>query len=853
MRIKLYAFLSLLVAMAVPYLMFAVGDPSILSFRYTGSFVPGAAYSVRLGNVPDLSTIKTFVSLNGVLLNVTSTTADTLQGTLPNGISAKGNLIKVDFGSQSVQGYVAIPYVTSHFMPKVEKGAQLNISGNNFADAGCSLGIAGSSLTVSKSSQNLIIATLGDTFNGGDLTVTCDGLTSAPYVLDYQAPHIDFAENKDGIVPGGTLTLHVKGLSSVPTENRVFLDNTLLDIVSQKLTDGLLSIRLPAENAKGSLKLTVNDLESNVLALDANLPPILIDSNFTEDATVMNVKVTGKYFSSDPSKAALSIGGKKGTVKFANATRIEAEFPRGPYAGCLMVEIYGQVSNCLPFNTTLHPFLKGFEDPRFLGDENKFEWTLFAENLSEKNDTISVYVNGEKAELKSRMLNRLNVTFDQTPDTGEVYVVSDGLESNRVPYNFGVRFYPFIRATISGGRFMYSQLVTLQGNNLGQELFKNNTTINLSGVELMRDEKTQEPEWKVSPSEITLRLNNKVKPRTKATLSVTVKGKQSNEVTFVTGQKNTQSLCSPWIQAVQYPEGISEGSVIRILGQCFNPDPTKNWIAFDTIFAKATLAKSNVLEAKIPKGAKPKGKLTVKTAISTSNAVDYVSADKTTTPFLFSFEDLGNKANFEIGTEGPFAKLQIKNTLGEIEMQTLKFKLVYEDDKNNPNSVLKLGSLPFGEVKVAFSGLGKKNFLPLVIQRDGANTYTYRFELDGIRILPSTETQSLEFRTTVMPFALNGAKFHLEFDPSEPEQFSALHIQRDKQSLLKITQKGISSPILSISKTALSCIDTDEKKSNCDKFLGKTALVILSETAPTIKPKLPKIPQKPYSRRSRAM
>jgi len=52
MRIKLYAFLSLLVVMAVPFLLFAEGNPSITSFKLNGPFVPGATSRSPLAMCP---------------------------------------------------------------------------------------------------------------------------------------------------------------------------------------------------------------------------------------------------------------------------------------------------------------------------------------------------------------------------------------------------------------------------------------------------------------------------------------------------------------------------------------------------------------------------------------------------------------------------------------------------------------------------------------------------------------------------------------------------------------------------------------------------------------------------------
>ena len=839
MHKKVLIFLSAIMAVAIPCLLFAATSASMTSFSVTGSFVAGSPFTITLGNVPDLTHLGPTVTLEGKALTVTAVGKNTITGVLPDGVSKKGGGVKIRYGTETVEGTIYVPFIDNIFLPKVEKGAQINFNGGNFKEKDCTISFPNSSITITRCSQNQILATLGSKLSGGDITVASNGFTSAPYHFDFKAPAIDFVENKAGIIPGSTLQVHVKGLSQVMTENLITLDTQTLQITSFKPNEGLVQVNLPAESAKGSLKLTVNGFESNTLALDANFPPILIDSSFTEEGNVIKVKAVGKYFASDKTKVSLSIGSKTGTVKFANVNNIEAEFPRGAYAGCLMVQVYGQASNCLSFNTTRPPYLKGYLDPILNGGENKYEWTLFAENLTEKNDKLAVYVNGTKADLKGRMYNSISVKFDPIPDKGEVYVVSEGLESNHLPYDFGEQFYPFIASATSNGKFMYAQPVIIKGSNFGEDQFKSNVSINLSGVGLTKDAKTNIPEWKVNNSEITIRLDDKVKKGTKATLSVTVKGKKSNELTFVTGQDNKETLCSPWIQKVQYPEGIMEGSTIRILGQCFDPDPTKNWVYFDTVETKPTFVSSNAMDVKIPSGAKAKGTLKVKTQTYQSNSADYVSAGKTPNAFSFSFENPVANAVSEIGKEGPFAKLLINNTLGEVEMQTLKFKFVYEDDKNDPFSILKLGSLPLGEVKVAFSGEGTKTIPPLVITRDKSNSYG--FILDGIRIQPSTQVQSLEFRTTEKPFALNGAKFHLEFDPTKIENFSGLLIQRNKQEVLKLKQNALSSSDITITKTLPTCFDSDSKKVNCSSLMGSGTI---QQTATSTKPKLPKIPKK---------
>jgi hypothetical protein len=832
-------FASILVALAMPYLLFAQNFPSVTSFKVAGPFVAGSVFTITRGTVPDLTKAGPTVTLDGKALTVTGATKNTITGTLPAGVSKKGGDVRIRYGTVVVEDKLYVPFLDNIFVPKVEKGAQMNFNGGNFKEKDCKINFGGNTFAITRCSQNQILATIGTKFNGGEVTITSNGLTSAPLRFEFQGPVLTFAENKGGIAPGSTLTLHAKGLSPVINENLITLDKTVLTITDFKPKEELLVVKLPDENAKGGLKLTVNGFESNTIAIDANPAPILMDSRAGDEGTVFKVKVTGKYFASDMAKVSLSIGPKKGTVKFANINNIEAEFPRGSYAGCLSVEVFGQTSNCIAFNSTKPPYLKGYQDPIFIESVNQYEWSIFAENMSEKNDKIAVYVNGAKASLRDRLLNRVTVRFDAIPDVGEVYVTSEGLESNRMPYDFGQRFYPFVSSAISNGKFMYAQPVALKGTNLGQHQFREKTKINLSGMGLTKDEKTKELEWKVTPAQIDVRLDDKVKKDMKATLSVTVKGKKSNELKFTAGQDAKEAVCSPWVQKVQYPEGIMEGSTIRLLGQCFNPDPAKNWIYFDGMETRPTLAKLTFLEVKIPKGAKTAGKLKVKTQINESNEADYVSAGLTPNAFTFEFEDLGKNALSTVNKEAPFAKLVIRNTLGEVEMQTLKFKFVFEDDKKDPFSITKVGVLPLGEVKVAFSGVGKKTIAPMLIQRDGTNAYS--FTLDGIRISPSTKPQTLEFRTTAKPFILPSATFHMEFDPAKIENFSGLLIRRDKQEIIKLGQAAISSLPVSATKTVISCYDSDSKKANCSKLTGGETL---QEPAPSTKPKLPSIPKK---------
>jgi hypothetical protein len=838
MRKKILLYLSLLVVIAVPCLLYAqtLPNPTVVSFTVTGPFVGGANFTITLANVPDLTKLGPTVTLEGKTLTVTGSGVTTITGKLPEGVSKKGGSVKIKYQGTEVPYTLYVPYIDSIFLPKVGKDAQMMIGGGNFDESSCQVSLPASSITVTSCNQRTISMTIGNQFSGGDVTVTSNGLTSAPFHMEFQMPALTFVENKEGITPGSTISIHAKGLSSVMGENLITLDSALLNIVSLKPKDGLVQVKLPEENAKGSLQLTVNGIESNTIAIDPNLPPILTDSEFSNESGVMTIKVTGKYFSSDVSKVSMSIGSKTGSVTFANMNNIEAEFPSGGYSGCLSVTVYGETSNCLSFNTVRPPVIDGYDDPIVISSENKYEWTLYAENVSDKKDEVSVYVNGVNAEIKSRFLNRIIVRFDQTPDVGEVYIVSEGIESNHMAYDFGQRFYPFISGASSNGKFMYGQTVTITGNYLGLQQYKNDVSINLSGAGLMKDEDTNEPDINITPFKITIRLDDNVKVGTNATLSVSVKGKKSNEVSFVAGQDNKNVLCSPWVNNIQYPDGIMQGSKIRVQGQCFSPDKTSNWVYFDTIKTQPTYANLTTLDVVIPKGAKSNGQIKVETQTGESNQIDYISAENTPNPFTFSFADLGTSALSKIDEEGVIARLQINDTLGEVEMQTLKLKFVYEDDKNNPNSVLKLGSLPLGQINVSFSGMGSKTITPIMVERNGTNNYS--LTLHGIRIYPSLTPQTLEFRTTVKPFVLNGAKLHMELDPTTIDNFSGLLIQRDKQEILKLKQKSISSATITFAKSAVTCFDSDPNKANCANPAGD------STNPQTVTPNQPSIPKK---------
>ena len=812
----LLAFSSLIAILVVPYILFAQATPAVTAFTVSGAFKAGSAFTIKLGNVPDLTKLKPTVTLEGKTLDVTSSGTSSITGKLTEGLPVKGGNVKIKYQNTEISYDLYVPYIEKIFIQKVSKGAQMVVSGGNFSDTKCNISLADSDIKTSSCNQRMIFATIGSRFSGGDVTVNFNGLTSAPFRYDYQAPVLVYAENKNGVAPGLPLTIHAKGLSSSLAENLITLDSTTLQITGFKPADGLVTVLLPAENAKGSLKLSVNGIESKTIALDSYFSPILKEYKTSYSAQTMNVHISGSYFTQELANLSVSIGTKTGKITSANFNNIEAEFPRSGYSGCLSVTAYKQTSNCIYFNTVEPPFLKGYDDPITVSAENKYEWTLYAENLSDKNDKIAVYVNGENAKLKGRFLNRIIVRFESIPDKGEVYVVSEGVESNHMPYDFGERFYPFISGVFSNGKFTYGQPIIIKGNNLGSNQFRKNVSVNVSGVALMRDEDTKELDWSVSPSEITVRLDDHVKKGVSATLNVSVKGKKSNTVSFVTGQDSKEVLCSPWIQKIQYPDGLAEGSKIRIQGQCFAPDINKNWIYFDSMPAvQPTYASISALDVKIPKGSKSKGTIKVKTSTSQSNSMDYISAQNTAGALTFSFEKLGTNAISSAGKEGSFARLSIMNTLGEVEMQTLKFKFVYEDDKNNPNSFLKLGPLPLGEIKIAFTGVGQKKIPPAIVERSGTNEFT--LTLDGIRISPSLTPQILEFSTTVKSFALNGAKFHMEFDPAKQGNFSGVLIKGDKREILKLKQKPVSGAEVTISQTAVTCFDSDTKNVNCSK------------------------------------
>lgn len=823
----------LVVALATPLFMLAEGTPAVTNFTVTGPFVAGSKFTISVGNVSDFGKSNPTVTLNGLALTVSAASKGTIQGTLPKGVSAKGGSMLIKFAGQTIDYTLYVPYIDNLFLPKIAKDAPLLINGGNFSED-CKIGLLNSSLAVTKITQRQIFATIGSKLDGGGLTVSCKGLTSPLYPFDFTPPEIIFVENKDGIFPGGTVTLHAKGLSSSTPENQIFLDSRLLTTTNSKPADGTIQAKLPDENAKGSLKLVVNGIESDGLSLDANFPPILTDYKFSEEGGKKVIKLLGKNFASDPSKVSVKIANKSAKVLFSNVSNIQAEIPKDTVSGCIMVEIYSKSSNCLAYESAPAPFLKGYMEPVQRDENDGFEWILFATGVSDNLKDVQVK-GSEKFTLKSKTLNQITVWLESIPEKGEVYVVSKGAESNHVAYDFSQRFYPYISSVSAASGFKAGFPVTIKGNNFGRHSYRKNLKVNVGGGELAKIDK--EYDWKIEPTLIVTRLNDKKQLGDKVTFSVTRKGKKSNEVSTKTGTTIKEAQCSPWAQQVLYPNGIIPGSTIRILGHCFNTIAEKNQVSFDGTITKGILTGENFLDVIIPKTALKKGKLSVVDGDRKGNSVEYVSAPGAKPEFSFNFADLPSKT-LEINKDGSVAKLVIKNTLGEVQIQTLKLYLAYEDDKSDPNSTSKTGVLPFDTLKFKFSGKEKITIDPMPMVREGSNLFS--ITLKGLAIHPSPEEQSLEITTTVKPFALNNSKFYFTFDPSKEADLSALNLHRSTQNLMKFGQKAIKSSAISITKAEVTCFDSDSKKVNCDKFMG----IPTAQPESSPKPKLPGIPTK---------
>jgi len=812
---KFFATCLLCVLMAttiIPPVSFAENNFTIVSFKLNKTFSSGEKFVIQLDKFSDLSNYTPEVSIEDVQLNISKINKNIVEGVLPDNLPEGGGYVLLKYGEKEIRYNVKIPYITNVQLPsEIKEGAKIIINGGNFDPEYCKVFVDKKSMNIESCSGSQITVLVDKSFKGGDLNVHSNRFTAEVYPINFNPPKIDFIQNKKGFVVGGTIDIFGDYFSKGVGSNSVYLGEEKLNVISVNAKGRVLKVQLPKENSKGNIKVVVNGIESNSLPIEFFNPPVLLGYQFASKNDKKTLKLAGRNFSKDIKDNSVTIMGGNAKVISATTKEIEAEIPFKVGRGCVAIGVNGKKSNCIQFVPQKEPVIRDYKVPNERREEGGYEWILSGDDLIGDLKKISVYVNGRAAKIKSTTSKKVTIELDSIPEKGDIYIIANGIKGKKKKFDFGKFFYPSIRTVSATKKFEANGAITIEGNNFGHHRNARNLKINLSkgGIDI-KNEKTKEVNWKITPTKITARLNSQFKEGDEIKLSVSVKGKKSNDVYFKIGSGAKRVNGSPWIHEVAYPDGAVMGKNVRIRGRGFGAGLNSNKVFFGDTLAEVKKATEGFLDVVIPSKIEETGDLKIKNGSLESNLIKYIVVKSNKDLFNVNFLEEKDK-NAKINKEVSLGKLVIDNKLGNVLVKNLSFKINYVDDKDNEMSVSKFGTLPFDEFKISSSSGVVVS--PSIIKGD-RGSYTVSFSDFIIDI--SEKEQVFNIKSFIRSFAIDKAKIQIKLNPSK--DLTVVNLDNQKKPKIKLTQKEIKSEWTHIEKSLVTCSDTDSKNSHCSKI-----------------------------------
>ncbi|MBI5412664.1 IPT/TIG domain-containing protein [Candidatus Peregrinibacteria bacterium] len=805
------------------------GDPRIDKVTIAGPYGKGAAFSITVANFGDVGIGNLEVTFpDKKKAQITGKKDKTIQGVLPDDLLPQGGDLTVTLDKKSAAYSLKIPHITKIFIPEnTTSNDSIIISGKNFEPGKCAVTLAKKSLAIQKCDYTQIIAKVSSTITGGELLVTSYGYTGAPYLFEISAPIIDFIESPTDIKPGGTVKIHGSGFKITGADPEVRLDKVSLTLNSASNDGKTIVAQLPTTSFTGKITVSRGGIESNGIRIISEKAPVL--TSFSEepqtDGTIV-LTLNGKNFSEKADENSIAIGKSKNKATYAEKTLLSAPRPTNIAEGCLSVMTNNIQSNCLLYTPKNAPFLTNIEEP-LINNDGSYSVKLNGSGLGNGQTAPLVYLkNAKQTNANALGDGIINLRITALPKNGTAYVINNGIKSNEIEFDWSNVDIPYINKITAAKGFSPGQRIIIEGVNFGpgatqilghmEDRIKVKVNINNGGVS--KDAPA------LQPYSIETYLDYKATLFKETTLSVTINGKKSNELAFSFDPKLTSVLAGPSLSKILTPEGVEAGKKIIIEGKGFSSNAADNIVFFKDQQVPGLELKGSKLSVMVPAGAAGGGKLHIETRGQKSNELPFLAAPalgKTfeiffATPDQNSFDINGSKKR-----EVVLAKLTVLNHLGNLKIKKMTFAVDYKTNSNDPDSVKKLGILPFREIELENKSVKGFDVVPAVATCElGSCRVTFR---DFI-FPPAVENQTYNLWTTVSSAVSDGSQVLFSISPSDLGAFSAENLERDNEKLLLSVTKPILSPALTFYNKGVACFDSQTDNRSCNAFLSGTAL-----------------------------
>ncbi len=650
---------------------------------------------------------------------------------------------------------------------------------------------------------------------------------SDPFYVDVPAPEIYFVYGKDGILPGKEVEIHGKNFSGLFVDTEISLSG----LKNYKITDNLISFKLPRLKYQKDIEIIRDGLKSNELKMSKIFPPIIqnisVEKGVSDDNKDL-FKIVAENIPNDTKKVKVKFNNKSVTPEQIYENHygkiiIEAEAPKPlPPLSLIKVVVDKTESNILVYEKSDPVEITNIE---YISDKRQEKiLDIFANNLPTNEDDIEIKIGGKKIgqDEFSTVYNKIRINTENDIKTkGEILITAyEKYQSNPFEYDLEENLEPRIYKIEDKYGFHEGTPFTIYGSGFGNDTSdiklsvsgaKLDKNIGLDGVKLsggkieagfLLPEDSTDVELSEEPSKVVKIYVQRGKNKSNVL-----------EVPFGSDHP-TAVYAAPMIKKVLFPEGKVRGKKVEIYGYNFPTNIKHNVVTLN----KSELTVTDVdsrgkkITAILPEDAKS-GSLRVKATYpeeKISEGFDLEIAPSDSAYLEFSFQKLETEEKTAIIEEKQeelvLANLNIKNFVSNLAIQQMELELNFEEgDPESEFAIDKLKIAPFSEI---YLKKGSKEVAGPAFIRTTKNIVYLSFPPFEMPLTEDEEGDEYKIEGNLLPFLTDNSKISLSFDPKNNNQFAvrALDFGNNNGVIIKNKSK-INSETVEIRNPTIFCIN----------------------------------------------
>lgn len=696
-------------------------------------------------------------------------------------------------------------------------------------------GLGGKELNITNSIEHIlsdkIIARLHKDTKPGIVKITQkhtgtkESVSTDPFHLDISSPEIHFIYGKNGVIPGEEIEIHGKNLSGTFSETLTNFGY----IKNATIKENKIILKIPNNNFKEKIYVSKDGLESNPVSLQKLIPPILKTVSMTKSPDVESDKALLKASNlpDDKKNVRVKFNEKSGTIEELDqdkGTLIVAIPKKMPPTYPIYLEIDGVKSNTIVLKENNPLEITSAEYINMQNDKHIID--IYLNNLPSSYNNLDIQIGGTKINKDelSVIFNKIRINTDKNfKSSGEIIVtLNEKYDSEPFNYQFEEQMDPFIYFVESRNGFYAGSIFSIYGANFGLDSGK----VKISGVSLDKEFGNQGVKLQGNIIEMMHALDKNKDSNSKKTisLSVTIDGRKSNSVNIPFGTSDTKVVyATPIISGVEFPDGKNIGKKIIISGKNFGTRENHNKLKLGSkdIQVVSVNSRGTKIEALLPEDARSGTLNLTRTFPEEQKSNDFAIIIAPITESSLFFEKVEIEKELieitDLQQEIEIGKLIAKNYIDDLRINKFEIKMDFKDGGNSDFSFDKLKIAPFDNfyLKKGSKIIAGPAF-PVITSKE----ILISFPPFDLPLTENEQGDEYSIKTTFLPFVSDNSELSTSIDFQNTTTFLARIIDKSVRAIPK--NGTLKFEKISIKNNLIKCVESEDFKGYCEKFLNTT-------------------------------